>query len=469
MSARGFRRGARGSQPFFDPFLNPSTALPQTPMGSLTELAHLKCYPLENGMTWYHLPLEEAPRLAFSLAIPGGNAAEQFPGVADLTDNLLLKGTHRKNSEAVAIALDSLSLDLDISTRRDYSLMSGVMLEDDLEDSLALVAELFYEASFQEFELEKEKMMGEIQMELDSPRAAASDLYVKTLFAGTPYATTNSVVLQNLPQLTSVTWVQQHYTQHYRPERVVLVTAGPTPVTRLASLLERFFPPRKEPVISTPPATGQPLLAQTLQSLTVNQPSPLGLCRPDSNQAHIFKGWLSVAAVHEDYYPLAMMNTILGGAGLSARLFLELRDKRGLAYNVRSSLEAYCHRGMFSLYIGTDPARVRECLEGFEEECQKLIDILVDEQELADAKQNMLGRRAIFMETALQQAAYVANNLVLGRSIEAIQSAPDRFRAVTAQDLQRVAQTYLTQPAVVALVGPEGALQACNATVFNGP
>jgi predicted Zn-dependent peptidase len=161
---------------------------------------------------------------------------------------------------------------------------------------------------------------------------------------------------------------------------------------------------------------------------------------------------------HEDYAPMAVLNTILGAAGLSSRLFLELRDKQGLAYTVRSSYETYRYKGLFSLYIGTEPKNKEKCLKGFAEEVDKLVNVRVSAEELEDAKRNMLGRRSVFLETAHQQANYIGANYTLGRTLEEIENVPELIEAVTSADIQRVAEKYLTQPALTSIVGPSNIL-----------
>jgi zinc protease len=159
-------------------------------------------------------------------------------------------------------------------------------------------------------------------------------------------------------------------------------------------------------------------------------------------------------AKHADYTPLSVLNTILGGAGLSSRLFTELRDKQGLAYNVRSSLEGYRECGVFSLYIGTEPKNLERCLDGFADEINKLVTIAVPERELEEAKLNAIGRRALGLETAHQQAALIGNTLMLGRDLDTLNTYEQRVKAVTAEDIQRVAKQYLTAPFLITYAGP---------------
>lgn len=404
---------------------------------------------LSTGATLLHTPIETAPRLAISMFLPGGNLLDTTPGLSDMVDRLLMKGTQTRDQEQISIEIDGLTLEVDTDTKRDYSAIHATMLEEDLDTSFELIADFFYNATFSEFDREKQKIIGEVMMDLDSPKSRASDQFIRRMFENTPYGIVSSVILDALPSLNSVDGLKAHYQSVFTPKNLIVSVAGNISQDKIAKALEKYFPKgaEKAPVV-------EDSVQAKLRNLSLTKDELITFARDDSSQAHIFKGWLVPEAKHEDYAPLALMNTILGAAGLSSRLFLELRDKQGLAYNVRSTYEAYRHKGLFYLYIGTEPKNKDKCLKGFIEEVNKLAEIPVSAEELADAKRNILGRRSVFLETAHQQANYIGANYTQGRSLEEIDRVPEQIEAVTPADVQRVVQQYLLQPALISLVGP---------------
>lgn len=408
---------------------------------------------LKNGATLLFTPITTAPRLAVSMFLPGGNLLDPVPGLSDMVDRLLLKGTASRSQEEISIEIDGLTLEVDTDTKRDYSAIHGTLLDEDLDPAFDLIADFFHHASFVEFEREKQKVAGEVMMDLDSPKSRASDQFIRRIFEGTPYGTVGSVIFDNLPHMTSVDQLKTHYHGVFNPSNLIVSVAGNIEPDTIAAKLESYFPAR-----DSEPARVTPQTSDALARLAHPQDVMVTFARDDSSQAHIYKGWLMPDTKNPDYYPMAVLNTILGAAGLSSRLFLELRDKQGLAYNVRSTYEAYRHKGIFYLYIGTEPRNKEKCLKGFIEECDKLIQVPVSEKELADAKRNILGRRSVFLETAHQQANYIGANYTLGRSLAEIDNIAENIEAVTPADIQRVAQTYLTQPAVISVVGPSSIL-----------
>lgn len=405
--------------------------------------------PLDNGSTLYFKRMEGAPRVALGIYVHGGNRVEPMPGVADMVDDLLCEGTHKRSAEQIALEMDSLSLDMDTDTRRDYSIMSATFLEEDMDDSVELLADMLYNASLAEFEKEKVRLHGELIMEMDSPRNRSHDLMMTTLFAGTPYRASNSNILEALPGITSVEPLKTHYNLLYQPENTIFSAVGDIPAEAMQQCLNRHF--NRTPGKNYSENTA-PFEAGLTESRYVTA------VRDDSKQLHIFKGWFAPPMSHPDYAALVVMNTILGGAGLTSRLFVELRDKQGLAYNVRSQYETSRYVGLFAMYIGTEPNNREKALKGFEVECQKLMDNPVSHQELEEAKENILGRRVVFLETAAQQCTYIGNHMALGMTLEDIDRVPQKIQAVTALEVQEVARKYLSRPSITAAVGPQAFL-----------
>jgi zinc protease len=415
---------------------------------------------LECGATLWHVPLVQTPRIALALALPGGNTLDPVPGSADMIDNLLMQGTEDKTAEAIALAIDGLSLEMSISTRRDATWIHATFLPEDTEASLKLLAELFLFSTLEDLEREREKVRGEIQMSLDTPQSVASDNLSKTLFADTPYGFSESVLLESLDSLTPE-GLQKHYRSVYRPDRLTGCVAGDVDIEHFNVLFQEAFGAEDTHRIASGTATAAGV---RLNQMRLKEPNIVRAAFNEAAQVHVYQAWLMPEATHADTVVLSVMNTILGGAGLSSRLFVELRDKQGLAYSVRSRLTSNKYRGEFTLYIGTEPTKLSKALEGFKVQLERLIHEPISPQELAEAQRNMMGRRHIGLETASQQAVTVLSNALLGRDIAYLQAYDERVLAVTARDIQRVAQKYLTQPSVLSLAGPESVIQ--EATVL---
>lgn len=410
---------------------------------------------LTSGATLMHVPMTTAPRIALAMALPGGNCLDPIPGAADLIDSLLLKGTTSRNAEQIAQAIDGLSLEVSFSTRRDASYISATFLPEDTQASLDLIAELLLFSTLDDLPREREKMRGEIQMDLDAPQSVASDRLNRTLFNDTPYGYTESVILENLDRFDTVSFLYNHYRTVYRPDRLVACVVGNLDLVQFAEQFEAAFDRDDTRRIASGTGTAWNTVLSRLKlkdSQVVRSPWK------DASQVHVYQSWLLPDANHPDYIPLSVMNMMLGGAGLSSRLFTQLRDKQGLAYSVYSYLNPNKYCGQCTLYIGTEPGKLAQAVAGFQHEVKRLMDEPASEQELQETINNVLGRRSVGLETAWQQASLLLSNAIMGRDVDYLRTLPDKIKAVTTKDIQRVAAAYLSGPSIISAAGPEEAL-----------
>ena len=178
------------------------------------------------------------------------------------------------------------------------------------------------------------------------------------------------------------------------------------------------------------------------------------LIKDDAQQAQIIQGWRVPTINSEDYPRLLLLNVILGASGLSSRLFLELREKKGLAYTVRSSYETYRKSAIFSIYIGTEPSNIQTSIDGFKEEIEKIKNILVSEDELNNAKNNIIGKQQFVTETNSQQANLMAYYSITDRPYDYQKTIIEALRKVTAEELKACANKYFTDDYVLAILKP---------------
>jgi predicted Zn-dependent peptidase len=251
--------------------------------------------------------------------------------------------------------MDSLSLDLENDTRRDYSIMSATFLEEDLEASLEFMTDMLFHSTLDSYEKEKVRLNGELVMELDSPRNRSHDLFMTELFKNSPYRASHSNILETIPKITSVNPLQEFYKSIYTTNNMLISVSGDINPERVKDQIERYFvgPAGNNRQSENPPT-----------ALKIDTDQYLTYAKDDSNQLHVYKGWFAPPLEHPDYPAMVVLNTILGGAGLTSRLFIELRDKQGLAYTVRSQYESSRYAGIFMLYIGTEPSNRDKVLKG---------------------------------------------------------------------------------------------------------
>ena len=212
-----------------------------------------------------------------------------------------------------------------------------------------------------------------------------------------------------------------------------------------SSLLEKYF--------------GDIPAYQNVESV-IEEPDDLSqeyaeIIKEDANQAQIIQGW-KVPAMDSDDYPVIMLvNVILGASGLSSRLFLELREKKGLAYTVRSAYETHRKSAVFSIYIGTEPSNIETSIAGFKEEIEKIKTVPVSEEELKNAVNNLIGKQQFVTETNSQQANMMAYYSIMGKPFAYRSELQEKLRKVTPEQVLACAQKYFTEDYVLTIIKPQ--------------
>ena len=178
------------------------------------------------------------------------------------------------------------------------------------------------------------------------------------------------------------------------------------------------------------------------------------IIKEDANQAQILQGWLVPTIGSEDYPAMMLLNVILGASGLSSRLFMELREKKGLAYTVRTAYETHRKSAVFSIYIGTEPSNIQTSVAGFKEEIEKIKTIPVSEQELKNAVNNLIGKQQFVTETNTQQANIMAYYSIMGKPYNYREEIVKVLHQVTPQKLRECANKYFTDDYILSVIRP---------------
>lgn len=362
-------------------------------------------------------------------------------GVYSLMVKLFMQGTKNRSAQQLSEELDKYAIDFSCELKSDYIKFRIVCLNEDFEKAVEILNDIIKNTTFDDFEKEKLKLENEIIAELDSPRAKVIDSYYKNIYEGHIYGHTNTVILDNLKNIKRED-ILNAYNSLINDSKKVIVFAGDLEYEKVESLLQEKFsnlPESKSELINT-------------STLSVPEAKVIETIQKDLNQAHILKGWIVDTADKEDYAALSLLNIILGASGLSSRLFLELRDKKGLAYVVRSSYDPAKFAANFSIYIATEPKNIETSLNGFNEEIEKIKTIPISEEELENAKNNFLGKLAFITETNAQKANRLAHYGILGYGFKYCNE--EKIKKVTVDEIKACANKYFNDKYVLAILKP---------------
>lgn len=396
---------------------------------------------LKNKIDFAYKKNKKTPRVALylNMSINKYSAA----GVNSLMTRLFMQGTKTRTAQELSEELDKYAIEFTAELKLDYIKFKFICLNEDFEKALEIFTDIVKNSTFDEFDKEKSKLEGEIIAELDSPRAKVLDSYYKNIYANHSYGYTNTVILENLANIAKDDVINS-YNEIISNSKKVITFVGDLDYDYVYNKLETFLGDLPESIQDLP-QLNKPKLEQSKNIEVIQQ---------DLNQAHILKGWLVDTADSEDYAKLALLNIILGASGLSSRLFLELRDKKGLAYVVRSAYDIARLAANFSIYIATEPRNIETSLKGFEEEIDKIKNILVSEEELENAKTNLFGKWAFISETNSQQANWLAHYGIMGFGFDFFEDAVEKVKKVTVQDIKDCANKYFNDKYTLTVLKP---------------
>ncbi len=381
---------------------------------------------------------KNTPRVALTLNL-SISEPEKFSGEYSLMNRLLLKGTKKYSSEELSTILDENAIDFSTEMKLDYLRFRFVCLNEDFEKALEILREVILNSTFDEFEKERVKLKGELTAELDSAKVKVSDLFTKTIYKNHYYGNSYTKVLETLDKINGDE-VKQAYFNILKNSTKTLALVGDVDDT----LLEKYL-------------SDIPNSIETESHIV--SPNPIEqeygeIIKKDANQAQIIQGWI-VPTIGEPEYPVFMLiNVILGASGLSSRLFLELREKKGLAYTVRTSYETHRKSAVFSIYIGTEPSNIKTSIAGFKEEIEKIKTIPVSETELKNAVNNLIGKQQFVTETNSQQANMMAYYSIMGKPFEYQKAVVEMLHKVTPNDILSCANKYFTDDYVLSIIKP---------------
>lgn len=404
---------------------------------------------LPNGMVVLAVENPAADIVAARLYIRVGGRYEPIEqaGLSHLLSAVITKGTDRLSSQEIAERVESVGASMGADSAPDYCLMSLKTVSADFAEMLELLAELVRTPSFpdEQVELERKLALQGLRSMQEQPFSVANTQLREILYGDHPYAMSGLGTETTMAQLDRVALQQFHQT-YFRPDNLVMSVVGRISPEEATDLVFRYFgdwqnPEQALPVLNLPPVPVQPQRAVREQ---------------DTQQAIVMMGYLAPAVEATDHIVLKLLNTYLGN-GLSSRLFVELREKRGLAYDVSAFYPTRIDTSHFVTYIGTAPENAAIALEGLHHEVQRLQAVQLTPEELQAAKNKLLGQYALGKQTNAQIAQIFGWYETLNLGINYDQTFQEAVAAVTVEEIQQAVQQHLTQP-YVSLVGPEVAM-----------
>ncbi len=406
---------------------------------------------LENGLTLLHRRVPDSGIIAMSwLSVPGASVDPGDKiGRTHLMMRLLSKGTKSRSADQVSEDLEDIGARISTSASHEYVSAGLQCVRGDLSRAFEILSDVIINPTFplEEIRLEKRRVLSEIRVRDDRPSGAAMKRLRRQLFEPGPYGRPVDGEPETIETLTQTDLVEAHREVLF-PDQMIVSLVGDIPAEEAIRLVEER--------LGALPASGRPD-AEVSQNWRPR--AGLDQILRSVEQSFIASGYITCPITHEDAPALDVMAAVLG-QGMSSRLFVRLRDEKGLAYGVGAFGANYRHAGYLATWIGTTPERICESLDGISAEIETIRQEPVTQEELDRARAYLIGGYLRDHETNGQKASHLAYWQFAGLGTEHDERYPDLIRDVTTRDVMRVANKYLTDPATV-LVRPEDPLPEC--------
>ncbi|MEY2976311.1 MAG: M16 family metallopeptidase [Prochlorotrichaceae cyanobacterium] len=408
---------------------------------------------LKNNITLVVTPNPTVDVISARFLLRAGSLLESAAqmGLVNLLAAVLTKGTQQRSSLDIAETVEYCGGSLSTDSGNDFFALSFKSMSGDFAKLLHLSAELLREPSFPEAEvdLERNLILQGIRAKQEYPFTLAFDQLKAHLYGDHPYGFANAGTIETVSALQRED-LQTFHHRYFRPDNLVISIAGRIEVESCLAQVEQTLGDWAVPAKSLEFPTYK-IVDQSI----VTTPQHLYLAK-ETHQSIVILGYLTTAVHDPSYAPLKLLSSYLGN-GMSSRLFTELREKQGLAYEVSALYPTRLDPALFVVYIGTSPQNQALAGEGLQREVDRLREEPLSEADLHTAKSKLLGQYALGKQTTGQLAQLFGWYEILGLGIEFDQIFPDKIKAISASDLQKIATQYLHTPCS-SIVGPEIAL-----------
>jgi len=406
-------------------------------------------YKLKNQLKVLLVPQRDTQSTTFFVMYPVGSRyeTERLRGASHYIEHLMFKGTEkRKNTLILTREIDRLGAEYNAFTGKEYT---GYYIKVDSQYSkiaIDILDDMLHHSKFDPKEMEREKtvIVEELNMYKDNPVMSIDNIFEELLFAGSPLGvdiggTPKHVLSYKRDEVLS------YKKKYYQPKNATLVIAGKID-EKTKMWIEEFFGTAKN---------AQPISNKFLPAKfgSTEKSKRIVVQEKVTDQAQFMMGFPSFAREDKRNYAVAVMNTILGGS-MSSRLFIQVRERMGLAYTVRSGDEYYRDAGYNFIRAGLDAKNINKAIVVIKKEIEKLVKKGVTTRELKDAKTHIRGSLTLSMEDSSSQANWYARTAVLFSKIETPEDVLKKFDAVTQDEIKKVAaQIFDWDKVRIAIIG----------------
>lgn len=400
---------------------------------------------LPNGVQIVHRKTY-SPVVYVGLMIGAGTRHEQANenGMAHYIEHCVFKGTEHYNARQIINHIEGIGGEINAYTTKEETTFYAATLCNHFRTTLHLLADMVLRPTFNKKETDKEVtvILDEIESYNDSPSELIYDDFENMVFEGSSLAMPILGTKKTLRRISkspdiALNWMKTHY----RPERMVLFVLGNVTTQQVVAAAERELGELSSSTSTT-----------STSSTTSNPSATTRTYRRHTHQTHIMLGARSYPIGHQKQLTMYLLNNILGGGSMSSRLYLSLREKHGLVYNIDSQAVPLSDTGYWNIYLACEPQHKEQCLELCHKELKQLRDTRLTAAQLQRALRQLEGQMAISAENQENNALAMAKQMLYHHHAPAWQETFAKVKEITSTQLQDVANEVFAPEKIYTLL-----------------
>lgn len=393
-----------------------------------------------------YMPSVRSASVGVWVGIGSRDESATVAGAAHFLEHLLFKATPTRTAAGMAQAMDAVGGELNAFTGKEHTCYYAHVLDADLDLAVDLISDVVLNGccAADDVELERDVVLEEIAMRDDDPEDALGDVFLSALFGDHPLG---RPVIGNVASVSAMTRAQLHsfHLRRYTPERMVVAVAGNVEHDAVVSMVRERFGPRL--------VRGRRPVAPRKGTARVPGGPALTVVNRDIEQTHMSLGVRAQGRYRPHRHALSVLNTVLGG-GMSSRLFQQVRESRGLAYSVYSSVDIFAEAGALSVYTACLPERFAEVVRVIKAVFDSVARDGITEAECRVAKGSLRGGLVLGLEDSGSRMNRIGRNELNYGGHRSIARSLADLDAVTVEEVNVLARRLLRQPCGAAVLGP---------------
>jgi predicted Zn-dependent peptidase len=406
----------------------------------------IKKFTCKNGVriVLENIPTVRSVAIGVWIGTGSRNETQENNGVSHFLEHMFFKGTKTRSAREIAESFDSIGGQVNAFTSKEYTCYYAKVLDEHSKYALEVLADMFFNSTFDEEELKKEKnvVFEEIKMYEDTPDDIVHDLLSRAAYKehslGYPILGTEETL-----NIFNGESLRQYMKETYIPENVVVSVAGNVD-DGFIQVVEQYFGGFE---------SGEGLPATTEPTFYTEKLTR----KKDTEQAHLCLGYKGLPVGNEHIYSLIVLNNVLGGS-MSSRLFQEVREQRGLAYSIYSYHSSYKDSGMLTIYGGTGSGQLNVLYETIQNTLSTLMDKGITSKELSNSKEQIKGNLMLSLESTNSRMSRNGKNELLLKRHRSLDEILENIEEVTEESVNQLGRQLFDSDLSVSLVSPDGKL-----------